>query len=809
MKIKKTSLVIISIALVTNFIFVNSDVLGANSKASYNILDYVYEDIIPGKSVLTFTLNDSDAMINSQYVKSELNKVGITVINNLPDTICTGTEIKTNYNNKTFTALIYGDVNADGQVDSFDAQDVLLHDVFGGNKEIKGINYAAGNVLNSDTDLDTFDAQRMMLFSVGYINNLVEINKPLNTDTVKPIISLNGNSKITIEVGSTYKDEGVTALDNKDGNITSKVTTVNPVDTTKLGEYTIKYNVSDLRGNKATEVTRKVIVVDTTAPVISLKGNNEIRIEAGSTYIDEGVTVSDNYDKDINSKLSVINPVGTTKLGEYTVTYNVKDSNNNIATEVTRKVIVVDTTAPVIELNGNGEITIPTGIAYIDLKAKVKDNYDSEREIEGIIYKNGTEVNDIDVSVLGDYVIKYNTVDSNSNIADEVERIVHVRKAIQFIDYSNNIQSKEVYTNSNDILLNTIKVDVDEVPYKITDLKAYITLDGKEISSDSIEIKFVKSGSNINIYCNTKNEVGDISVIPYFGDKYSLNSIQGNTLPIRVISNVTSVKIDNVDNNSSLKKINFLNDGKSVDVLSNEILINPSEAELLSMKDGQIAIKTTGNFTISKKTVDDNNIIIDSSSPKSKIKYIEIVWADNNEPEGTIEILVANNSGSTVTIDVEKSILKDIKLPYKNISVSALDVEDITPQKVQNREVIKKSVGSKVYTLIPIEFYKNSTDRYDNMLVENVNIKQGNFTSGLIANKLTFASSKTIKSGLKLFTVVGDDVLDVTGNAGSKFDYIGFLFNGEIIDTDITISFGDITDSNQVGYVQSQTFKVN
>ena len=82
-----------------------------------------------------------------------------------------------------------------------------------------------------------------------------------------PIITLNGNSSLSVEKGDTYTDAGATALDNSVKDITSSIVVVNPVDMTTPGTYTITYNVKDASENNAAQVTRTVIVVDTTAPV--------------------------------------------------------------------------------------------------------------------------------------------------------------------------------------------------------------------------------------------------------------------------------------------------------------------------------------------------------------------------------------------------------------------------------------------------------------------------------------------------------------------------------------------------------------
>lgn len=78
-------------------------------------------------------------------------------------------------------------------------------------------------------------------------------------DTEAPVITLKGKEKITIKVGDTYKDEGATAKDNKDGDLTSKIVVTGKVDTSKKGTYTLTYTVEDNAKNKATK-TRTVVV---------------------------------------------------------------------------------------------------------------------------------------------------------------------------------------------------------------------------------------------------------------------------------------------------------------------------------------------------------------------------------------------------------------------------------------------------------------------------------------------------------------------------------------------------------------------
>jgi hypothetical protein len=159
-------------------------------------------------------------------------------------------------------------------------------------------------------------------------------------DTTKPIITLVGNSAISLELGTGYTDAGATASDNIDGDITENITTNNPVDINTAGVYTITYNVSDDAGNAATQVTRDVTVADTTNPIITLVGNSAISLELGTGYTDAGATASDNIDGDITGNITTNNPVDINTAGVYTITYNVSDVAGNPATQVARDVTI-------------------------------------------------------------------------------------------------------------------------------------------------------------------------------------------------------------------------------------------------------------------------------------------------------------------------------------------------------------------------------------------------------------------------------------------------------------------------------------
>jgi len=78
-------------------------------------------------------------------------------------------------------------------------------------------------------------------------------------DITAPTITLTGDAAITLNLGDAYTDAGATADDDKDGDLTSQITTTGTVNVNEVGVYEIVYTVEDEAGNPTSE-TRTVTV---------------------------------------------------------------------------------------------------------------------------------------------------------------------------------------------------------------------------------------------------------------------------------------------------------------------------------------------------------------------------------------------------------------------------------------------------------------------------------------------------------------------------------------------------------------------
>ena len=208
--------------------------------------------------------------------------------------------------------------------------------------------------------------QKALLALVG-AGAIASITDDGYDDNVPPVITIIGDNPATVELGDTYTDQGASAFDEFHG--VTQVTSSGTVDTSTVGTYTITYSATDLDGNTAT-ATRTVNVVDTTPPVITLTGNASVTVELGSTYTDAGATATD-----ASGAITVTSSgtVDTDTVGTYTITYSASDASGNAATDVTRTVTVVDTTAPVVTVTGENPATVELGGTYTDAGATATD----------------------------------------------------------------------------------------------------------------------------------------------------------------------------------------------------------------------------------------------------------------------------------------------------------------------------------------------------------------------------------------------------------------------------------------------------
>ena len=271
--------------------------------------------------------------------------------------------LETKFNNAAPNYLLMEKIELeDGEYKKINIKDILKRKIYTDERANDCSGYVIAENIDGKINYTTYLKCKNIYITPGYGAEITN-NKKENTtktqteeDTTKPVITLLGAKKVTINVGDKYKDAGATAEDNIDGNLTNKIKKSGKVDTKKAGTYTIKYTVTDKAGNKASK-SRIVIVKegksttsktkDTTPPVITFKNNStyqkvctgdKVNISKDGVY---GYTAYDDVDKDLTSSVNITGQTdATNNVGEYILKYSVKDKAGN-ETTAERKYSVV------------------------------------------------------------------------------------------------------------------------------------------------------------------------------------------------------------------------------------------------------------------------------------------------------------------------------------------------------------------------------------------------------------------------------------------------------------------------------------
>ena len=217
-------------------------------------------------------------------------------------------------------------------------------------------------------------------------------------DNTPPVITLNGPSTIVLECGlDSYTEQGATALDNCAGNV-PVIIGGDIVNTSNCGNYLITYTATDSSGNSS-QITRTVIVQDTTPPLLTLNGPAEMILECGvDSYSESGATATDNCAGDVPVIIGG-DTVNTSNCGTYVITYTATDPSGN-SSQVTRMVTVRDTTPPEFTLSVTPEILWPPNhdMVLVTPAWTVHDKCDSSPmvSLKNIVMNEGDETNTFD-----------------------------------------------------------------------------------------------------------------------------------------------------------------------------------------------------------------------------------------------------------------------------------------------------------------------------------------------------------------------------------------------------------------------------
>ena len=142
-------------------------------------------------------------------------------------------------------------------------------------------------------------------------------------DTMPPVITLEHEKDYLASWLVGYKEEGFTAVDAFDGDLTDKVVR------TETGDA-VYYSVVDSSGNEC--AVERVIEYGISEPMIRLTGGEEVDVGAAFTFTDPGYEATDESGNDLTSYVQVTGEVIPWKVGSYELNYYIMNEQGETAT---------------------------------------------------------------------------------------------------------------------------------------------------------------------------------------------------------------------------------------------------------------------------------------------------------------------------------------------------------------------------------------------------------------------------------------------------------------------------------------------
>jgi type IV pilus assembly protein PilA len=193
---------------------------------------------------------------------------------------------------------------------------------------------------------------------------------------------------------------------------------------------------------------------DTNKPTIIVLGGNIQYVELGSSFVDTGVTATSKYGADLTSSVSkkimdksgnVIgnddSVINTNAINTYTISYTVKDPNTNLSSSVSKNVMIVDTTKPVITFTKGDYLEIvATEVASLNLLNLVTAT-DNSGKVPTISYTSNVS------QMSGTYFVNYSARDASGNTATS-KLTVKVVQGIYF-----DVENANYYEDSKKVTI--------------------------------------------------------------------------------------------------------------------------------------------------------------------------------------------------------------------------------------------------------------------------------------------------------------------------------------------------------------------
>jgi hypothetical protein len=350
------------------------------------------------------------------------------------------------------------------------------------------------------------------------------------------------------------------------------------------------------------------------------------------------------------------------------------DLSGEVEVEVEDNEINLDTTPPVITLNGQNSITIEQGTHYNDAGATAIDN------IDGIV--KVTIKGSVNTSKIGTYIIIYSAIDKAGNSTTQ-------KRTIKVIEKQVIIPSAEKDTTPPVITLR------GKSPVETFLRKDYIDLGATAIDNIDGIVNVITTGlGNVDI-----SKIGTYTITYNAVDKAGNTTSKKRTIKVIEEKDTTPPVITLIGKDFITIEQEFFYDGKLTTKIKNNKIYKELGATAIDNIDGSVKVTQSGNVNSYKiGTYIITYSAVDKSGNKATKKRTVKVVYDNTPP--------------VITLKGKDSIRIPQGTKYKDAGATAIDNRDGKIKVTIEGRVNSSKVGS--YTLI-----YTATDKAGNKSTKN------------------------------------------------------------------------------------------
>ncbi|UFH59121.1 DUF5011 domain-containing protein [Sulfurovum mangrovi] len=485
---------------------------------------------------------------------------------------------------------------------------------------------------------------------------------------------------------------------------------------------------------------------DTSSPVVTLQGDAQVTLRTGDTYMDAGATAYDAFDGSMDPVKS--GSVNTSVAGTYTITYTATDQAGNTGSISRTVIVVADTVAPVVTLQGDATVTIKVGESYTDAGATATD------DLDGVL--TPVQSGSVDTSTAGTYTVTWTATDTAGNIGSASRTVIVVEDVVE------DTTPPVVTLNGDASVTITVGSSYSDAGATATD-----NVDGALTPVESGSVDTSTPGTYTVTWTATDNagNVGSASrtVVVEAAQCQNVNPITGQcedvvedtTAPVVTLNGDASVTITVGDSYSD----------------AGATATDNVDGALTPVKSGSVNTSTAGTYTVTW-TATDTAGNVGSVSRTVIVEEAQSQCQNVNPITGQCEDVVEDTTPPVVTLNGDASVTITVGDSYSDAGASATDNVDGALTPVESGSVDTSTPGTYTITWTATDNAGNVGSASRTVVVEAAQCQNVNPITGQCEDVVedTTAPVVTLNGDASVTITVGDSYSDAGASATDNVD---------------------------------------